>query len=69
MLLLGNNGTIDGQGAACWDNFQHKKLKLARPYLIDFMYSDQVQISKLTLINSPSWNVHPVYIISYVYML
>ncbi|KAJ6766785.1 ENDO-POLYGALACTURONASE-LIKE PROTEIN [Salix purpurea] len=60
-LIFGNNGTIDGQGAAWWDNFHRKKLKLTRPYLIEFMYSDQVQISKLTLINSPSWNVHPVY--------
>ncbi|CAJ2666987.1 probable polygalacturonase [Trifolium pratense] len=25
------------------------------------MYSDQIQISNLTLINSPSWFVHPVY--------
>ena len=25
------------------------------------MYSDNVQISSLTLLDSPSWNVHPVY--------
>ncbi|KAB5560802.1 hypothetical protein DKX38_005759 [Salix brachista] len=59
-LIFGTNLT-DVVGAAWWDNFHRKKLKLTRPYLIEFMYSDQVQISKLTLINSPSWNVHPVY--------
>ncbi|KAI9089942.1 hypothetical protein K1719_028912 [Acacia pycnantha] len=25
------------------------------------MYSHQVQISNLTLLNSPFWNLHPVY--------
>ncbi|MCE2055027.1 hypothetical protein HAX54_041807 [Datura stramonium] len=25
------------------------------------MHSDNIQISNLTLINSPSWNIHPVY--------
>lgn len=25
------------------------------------MFSDQVQIFNLTLLNSPSWNVHPIY--------
>ncbi|RZC59517.1 hypothetical protein C5167_006816 [Papaver somniferum] len=25
------------------------------------MFSDQIQISNITLLNSPSWNVHPVY--------
>nr|TKS15508.1 putative polygalacturonase [Populus alba] len=61
VVVTGNNGTIDGQGAVWWDKFHQKKLKLTRPYLIEFLYSDQVQISNLTLINSPSWNVHPTY--------
>nr|POE63842.1 putative polygalacturonase [Quercus suber] len=57
----GDNGTIDGQGALWWEKFHNKKLKYTRPYLIEIMYSDKVQISNLTLLNSPSWNVHPVY--------
>ncbi|KZV37412.1 putative polygalacturonase [Dorcoceras hygrometricum] len=32
-----------------------------RPYLIEIMHSDKIQISNLTFVNSPSWNVHPVY--------
>ncbi|XP_050891647.1 probable polygalacturonase isoform X2 [Lathyrus oleraceus] len=29
--------------------------------MIELMYSDQIQISHLTLINSPTWFVHPIY--------
>lgn len=61
VVVTGDNGTIDGQGAFWWQNFHRGKLKYTRPYLIELMFSDQVQISNLTLLNSPSWNVHPVY--------
>ena len=61
LLLTGENGTIDGQGAFWWQQFHRKKLKYTRPYLIELMYSDNIQISNLTLLNSPSWHVHPVY--------
>lgn len=59
--ISGQNGTIDGQGAQWWQQFHKKKLKYTRPYLIEIMHSDNIQISNLTLVNSPSWNVHPVY--------
>ncbi|KAL5195250.1 putative polygalacturonase [Glycine soja] len=29
--------------------------------MIEIMFSDQIQISNLTLVNSPSWFVHPIY--------
>ncbi|EEF50572.1 polygalacturonase, putative [Ricinus communis] len=61
IIVTGNNGTIDGQGAFWWQQFKKGKLKYTRPYLIEIMYSDNIQISNLTLLNSPSWNVHPVY--------
>ncbi|KAK4788393.1 hypothetical protein SAY86_019712 [Trapa natans] len=61
VVVTGDNGTIDGQGALWWQKFHGGKLKYTRPYLIEFMYSDFIQISNLTLLNSPSWNVHPVY--------
>ncbi|KAI4369870.1 hypothetical protein MLD38_018268 [Melastoma candidum] len=61
VVVTGNNGTIDGQGASWWQKFHGGKLKYTRPYLVEFMYSDGIQISNLTLLNSPSWNVHPVY--------
>ncbi|XP_057454680.1 probable polygalacturonase isoform X1 [Lotus japonicus] len=61
VIVTGDNGTIDGQGAFWWQKFHKKKLKYTRPYLIELMFSDSIQISNLTLLNSPSWNVHPVY--------
>ncbi|KAL1813792.1 hypothetical protein ACET3Z_023857 [Daucus carota] len=61
VVITGENGTIDGQGAFWWDKFRAKELNFTRPYLIEIMYSNQVQISNLTLLNSPSWVVHPVY--------
>lgn len=59
--ITGNNGTIDGQGAMWWTKFHQGKLKYTRGYLIEIMYSDLVVISDITLVNSPAWNVHPVY--------
>ncbi|CAA0830673.1 Pectin lyase-like superfamily protein [Striga hermonthica] len=61
VVVTGENGTIDGQGAIWWQQFHRKKLKNTRPYLIEIMHSDNIQISNLTLVNSPSWNIHPVY--------
>ncbi|KAL6982077.1 hypothetical protein U1Q18_023693, partial [Sarracenia purpurea var. burkii] len=61
VVVTGDNGTIDGQGALWWQQFHRKKLKHTRPYLIEIMHSDNIQISNLTLVNSPSWNIHPVY--------
>ncbi|AES81092.1 pectin lyase superfamily protein [Medicago truncatula] len=61
VIITGNNGTIDGQGSYWWDKFHNKQLKITRPYMIEILYSDQIQISNLTLINSPSWFVHPTY--------
>ncbi|XP_077247408.1 putative polygalacturonase [Tasmannia lanceolata] len=61
VVITGDNGTIDGQGKMWWDKFKAKELKYTRGYLIEIMYSDQILISNLTLVNSPSWHVHPVY--------
>ncbi|KEH21119.1 putative galacturan 1,4-alpha-galacturonidase [Medicago truncatula] len=61
VVITGNNGTLDGQGELWWQKFHKGKLTYTRPYLIEIMYSDNIQISNLTLVNSPSWNVHPVY--------
>ncbi|VFQ67585.1 unnamed protein product [Cuscuta campestris] len=61
VVITGGNGTINGQGEVWWDKYRNKELKNTRPYLIEIMYSNQIQISNLTLLNSPSWVVHPVY--------
>ncbi|KAK6925865.1 Glycoside hydrolase, family 28 [Dillenia turbinata] len=61
VVITGNNGTIDGQGPNWWKRFRKGELNVTRPYLIEILYSDQIQISDLTLIDSPSWFVHPIY--------
>uniref|UniRef100_A0A5B7B6S7 Polygalacturonase n=1 Tax=Davidia involucrata TaxID=16924 RepID=A0A5B7B6S7_DAVIN len=61
VVITGGNGTIDGQGEPWWKKYRAKQLNNTRPYLIEIMHSSEVQISNLTLINSPSWNVHPIY--------
>ncbi|CAL0318399.1 unnamed protein product [Lupinus luteus] len=61
VIVTGDNGTIDGQGEFWWQQFHKKKLKYTRPYLIEIMFSESIQISNLTLLDSPSWNIHPVY--------
>ncbi|XP_059433721.1 probable polygalacturonase [Corylus avellana] len=62
VVITGNNGTIDGQGATWWKKYRSGGfLNVTRPYMIELMHSNQIQISNLTLINSPSWFVHPIY--------
>ncbi|XP_010519488.1 PREDICTED: probable polygalacturonase isoform X2 [Tarenaya hassleriana] len=61
VVITGNNGTIDGQGKYWWVKYRKGEFKLTRPYMIEVLFSDNVQISDITLIDSPSWNVHPVY--------
>jgi len=62
VIITGNNGTIDGQGITWWTKYRSGGfLNVTRPCLIDLMFSNQIQISNITLINSPSWFVHPVY--------
>ncbi|XP_026457762.1 probable polygalacturonase [Papaver somniferum] len=60
VIITGDMGTIDGQGAWWWQRYK-TVLKSNRPYLIEIMNSDQVQITNLKLIDSPSWHIHPVY--------
>ncbi|XP_073126077.1 probable polygalacturonase [Henckelia pumila] len=61
VIVTGGNGTIEGQGEIWWKKFKSGQLHNTRPYLIEILYSNQLQISDLTLKNSPSWHVHPTY--------
>jgi polygalacturonase len=61
VAITGDNGTIDGQGAMWWSKFHKNQLKYTRGYLIEVMHSASVFIANVTLVNSPAWNIHPVY--------
>ena len=56
VIITGKNGTIDGNGAVWWD---HKEKNDTAPHLIEFMYSFNIEVSHVTLINTPFWTVHP----------
>ncbi|XP_058770338.1 probable polygalacturonase [Vicia villosa] len=61
VIITGNNGTINGQGSIWWDKFRNKTLDYTRPHLVELMNSTEILISNLTFLNSPFWNIHPVY--------
>ncbi|KAK4273246.1 hypothetical protein QN277_021686 [Acacia crassicarpa] len=61
VVITGDNGTIDGQGAVWWDMFNSHSLNYSRPHLVEFIASDDIIISNLTFLNPPAWDIHPVY--------
>eukprot|EP01018_Ginkgo_biloba_P004473 Gb_17217 [translate_table: standard] len=61
VIITGENGTIDGQGQVWWNMWRDGSLKYTRGNLVEIMNSKDVLISNIVLLNSPFWNVHPVY--------
>ncbi|WOL12490.1 putative polygalacturonase isoform X1 [Canna indica] len=61
VAITGNNGTINGQGHVWWERFRANELQHTRGYLVEFMFCNNVLLSNVTLMNSPSWTLHPVY--------
>ncbi|KAG5529034.1 hypothetical protein RHGRI_029638 [Rhododendron griersonianum] len=60
-VILGENGTIDGQGKMWWEMWWNRTLKHTRGHLLELMNSNNILISNLTFRNSPFWTIHPVY--------
>jgi polygalacturonase len=54
-------GTLNGGGAKWWDWYLNNDNRLAypRPTLINFINCEDVTLKNITLVNSPSWTVHP----------
>ncbi|XP_078431606.1 pectin lyase-like superfamily protein [Wolffia australiana] len=61
VIITGDNGTIDGQGDVWWNMWRQKSLPFTRPHLVELMRSRDIIISNIVLLNSPFWNIHPVY--------
>ncbi|GFZ13758.1 pectin lyase-like superfamily protein [Actinidia rufa] len=61
VVITGDNGTIDGQGFVWWEQFSSHSLNYSRPHLVEFISSNDIVISNITFLNSPAWNIHPVY--------
>ncbi|XP_038683685.1 probable polygalacturonase isoform X2 [Tripterygium wilfordii] len=61
VVITGDNGTIDGQGSVWWELFNSHSLNFSRPHLVELIDSNDIVVSNLTFLNSPAWNIHPVY--------
>jgi polygalacturonase len=60
-IAVVGRGTIDGRGACWWRRFQDKTIQYPRPRLISFMHCANVLIEGITVTNSPSWTITPVW--------
>ena len=60
--IVGEGGAdanaIDGQGAGWWLGKKNGTLRLTPGHLIETMWSADVEIEGVTLVDSPFWNVH-----------
>lgn len=54
-------GTLDGCGARWWKRHREGSLSHPRPHLVCFQNCTEVSLQGITLQNSPSWTVHPLY--------
>ncbi|XP_031094803.1 probable polygalacturonase [Ipomoea triloba] len=61
VIITGENGTIDGQGDIWWNMWRQRTLQFTRPSLVEFLNSRGILISNVIFMNSPFWNIHPVY--------
>eukprot|EP00727_Mastigamoeba_balamuthi_P008556 m51a1_g4322 hypothetical protein (344) ;mRNA; f:60795-62098 len=60
VTITGEPGaTIDGNGARWWKAKRDGSETITRGSLIEIMYSENVEVSGLRLVNSPFWTVHP----------
>ncbi|WOL02130.1 putative polygalacturonase [Canna indica] len=61
VVITGENGTIDGQGDVWWNMWRQKNLLHTRPNLLELINSRDIIVSNVVFLNSPFWNIHPVY--------
>ena len=66
-VTVTGGGTIDGQGAFWWRRHRASEAgspgaeRFTRGHLVEFVRSQSVELSHLTLRNSPFWTVHPAF--------
>ncbi|XP_022979780.1 probable polygalacturonase isoform X3 [Cucurbita maxima] len=61
VVITGDDGVIDGQGLVWWNWFSSHSLNYSRPHLVEFEDSKYIVVSNLTFLNTPAYNIHPVY--------
>lgn len=58
--LIGE-GVLDGNGSKGWWDYPKVRNVAWRPRLFQILHSNHVNVQGITLQNSPSWTVHPVF--------
>jgi len=54
---INGDGVIEGQGAIWWEKFRNGDLKYHRPFLVVIQKSTNIQITDVTLSNSPMFHL------------
>ena len=62
VAIVGEGGAglnfINGQGAGWWAGVINKTLTITPGHLIEFMWSADIEVAGVTLVDSPFWNTH-----------
>ncbi len=59
-ITVTGSGTLDGQGENWWKAQHAHTLTHQRPYFVCFNNCEHTVLENVTLLNSPSWTVHPL---------
>lgn len=59
-ITVTGGGTLNGQGDLWWEAVHNHTLTVQRPYFVCFSECEHVILENVTLLNSPSWTVHPL---------
>jgi len=54
----GNSSVLDGKGSYWWELHHSRKEDKTRGHLIEFMYSSEIKIHDISMVDSPFWNNH-----------
>jgi hypothetical protein len=54
-----NRSMIDGNGEFWWTQYRGGTENVTRGSLVEFLYSTDIRLYDITLMNSPFWTVHP----------
>ena len=57
-IIITGKGIIDGQGFSWWSDFLHGLIPRKRPTMIQIKDSTNILIEKLSLLNSPRFNIY-----------
>ena len=60
-ITISGGGTIDGSGSYWWTRGHAGTLAAGRPHLVEFQWSEGIEVREVSIENSPFWTLHFVY--------